>query len=73
MSHSVEAMFRASRLHGDPHPANDRHPDEQAFYFCIDSREAVKLGHLAGFVTAEEFDWLAERIGVPKLAEVRRG
>lgn len=70
-----ETMFRASRLHGDAHPSNAKtdKPEEQGFYFCIDSRNAAGLGHLAGYLTANEFDYIAELIGVPKLSEVRHG
>jgi hypothetical protein len=72
---SQSTMFRASRMHGDPHQSNGKSdkPEEQGFYFCIDSHDRVALGHLAGYLTAKEFDYIAERIGVPTLAEALCG
>jgi hypothetical protein len=68
---SQSRLFRPGRSYGEPHPGNSTDP-MKGFYFIVDTGP-VSLGHVAGYVSPEEFDWLAERIGTPKLAEVRRG
>jgi hypothetical protein len=63
-------MFRAVLGdYGTPHPDNGK-PDNggDAWYFFV--RGPVDVGgRLSGYVTREQFNWLAERIGTPKLPE----
>lgn len=59
-------MFTQRADYGDPHPSH-----ASFFYFQLAGTDHI--GSVGGYVTAAQFDWLAERLGTQKLAEVRRG
>lgn len=61
-----EIRFRACIGYGMPHADNEA-GNTQGFYFCADGIDLV--GHVAGYVTAAQFDLLASALGLPKLAE----
>ncbi len=58
-------MFRAARMYGDPHEDNGQPHSSDAFYFIVDAADQV--GRLAGFLSREQFNWVAERLGTPVL------
>lgn len=50
--------------YGEPHVGNGIE-DFEAFYFNV--RMPGSIGSLGGYVTREQFNWLAQRLGTPSL------
>jgi hypothetical protein len=72
MTSSQSRMFRVAEDHGEPHESNDDF-DEPSFYFHLETVSDESSGRVTGYFSRDEFDWLAERLGVPKVAEVNHG
>lgn len=60
----LSEAYPGQYLYGTKHESVDR------FYYVASFAEYG--GDLSGYLTREEFDWVAERLGTPKLAGVRR-
>lgn len=59
--------WKRGNSYGEPHPENGTLGLE-GFLFTVDSNHGTWT-RFAGYATAEEFDWLAERFGTPTLAD----
>lgn len=66
MTARLTETYVGSPLYGTPHPNC-----ADSYWFA--ARFGRYDGEITGFLCREEFDWLAERVGTPKLAEVLRG
>lgn len=63
-------MFRPAHFYGEAHADNGKDDGPEGFYFVIEGRENPGFcAHVGGFVTREEFTWLAERLGLPPLSD----
>lgn len=47
-----------------------KHPDCDSYWFAANFGGEY-TGEITGFLSRDEFDWLAQRLGTPKLAEVQ--
>lgn len=61
-------MLKPARNYGIGHPDNGTDL-EDGFYFVVEGPRYVG-GRLGGYLNREQFNWLAEKIGTPKLKDV---
>lgn len=65
------AMFRPGRAYGTPDAGNGRNGLAESYFFVLETDSPIF--RISGPLPPEQFDYLAERLGTPKLAEMRRG
>lgn len=58
-------IFKPTKRYGEAHECNGSVDMPDGFYFSVDAPDMI--GRISGYVTPEQFNWLAERIGTPKL------
>ncbi len=66
MTPRLAARYPTEYLYGRKHP-------DCASYWYAASFRGEYTGEITGFLSREEFDWLAQRLGTPSLTEVSRG
>jgi hypothetical protein len=65
--HARTVMFRPKRMYGEPYDGNGDPEGVDGFYFTIEGANEDVGGSLSGYLSREQFNWLAERIGTPVL------
>lgn len=67
-STSHTGMLRPDPDYGEPHEDNGKAGETDGFYFVL-AGTPDEGGRLSGYVTREQFSWLATRLGLPPLSD----
>ncbi len=68
MSTGHTVVLLAGRDHGEPHEDNGKAGEIDAFYFFVQAPN-YGLGRVSGYVTREQFNYLAKSLGLAPLPD----
>lgn len=69
---SHTGMFRPKKMYAEPYEGNGDPDGVDGFYFSVEGRDLDIGGSLSGYVSREQFNWLAGLLGTPPLPDDQR-
>lgn len=62
-------MFRPHHMYGEAYEGNGDPQGTDGFYFIVEGADIEVGGRLSGYVSREQFNWLANLMGLPPLPD----